>query len=243
MQNTVHVMYELVDRRRARVELALRPSVNFRAQEAPVSEPLGWPYEFRAIGDRYEIALKDSPLPPLRLVLQASDVVVHAEGQADRQTCSIRSKRAAAIRRAATSGAPAITVSRLGEGERATLVASTEPFETMSVLRPEQALAAERERRRAAARRRRRPPRRRVGGRAGAGRRPVHHHAGRPHRGSGAGARLRRRGAHGHRRLSLVHRLGPRHDDQPRGADARDRPPRSRPATSCGPSRTTCATA
>ena len=31
--------------------------------------------------------------------------------------------------------------------------------------------------------------------------------------------------AHRHRRLSLVHRLGPRHDDQPRGADARDGPP------------------
>ena len=32
--------------------------------------------------------------------------------------------------------------------------------------------------------------------------------------------------AHRHRRLSLVHRLGPRHDDQPRGADAGHRPPR-----------------
>ena len=34
----------------------------------------------------------------------------------------------------------------------------------------------------------------------------------------------RRRGAHRHRRLPLVHRLGPRHDDQPRGADAGHRP-------------------
>ena len=41
--------------------------------------------------------------------------------------------------------------------------------------------------------------------------------------------RRRRRSAHRHRRLSLVHRLGPRHDDQPRGADAVDRPlPRGR---------------
>ena len=59
MQNTVHVMYELLDGASS-VELGLRPSVNFRPQEAPVSEPLGWPYEFRAIDDRYEIALKDS---------------------------------------------------------------------------------------------------------------------------------------------------------------------------------------
>ena len=41
-----------------------------------------------------------------------------------------------------------------------------------------------------------------------------------PPRGRRARARRGRRGAHGHRRLSLVHRLGPRHDDQPRGADA-----------------------
>jgi hypothetical protein len=44
------------------------------------------------------------------------------------------------------------------------------------------------------------------------------------------------------RRLPLVHRLGPRHHDQPRGADAgTGRTPR--PATSCAPSPTTSATA
>ena len=57
MQNTVHVMYELRVRAPTSVELALRPSVNFRPQEAPVSEPLGWPYEFRAVGEQYEISL------------------------------------------------------------------------------------------------------------------------------------------------------------------------------------------
>ena len=79
--------------------------------------------------------------------------------------------------------------------------------------------------------------------RARARRRPVHHHAGRPRRGRGPRARRRRRGAHGHRRLPLVHRLGPRHDDQPRRADARHRPARARRATSCARSPTTSATA
>ncbi len=37
MQNTVHVLYELLDGADA-VELGLRPSVNFRAQEEPVSD-------------------------------------------------------------------------------------------------------------------------------------------------------------------------------------------------------------
>ena len=54
-QNTVIVMYEIVSGA-DRIELALRPSVNFRPQEAPVSEPLGSPYEFRSIGDRFESA-------------------------------------------------------------------------------------------------------------------------------------------------------------------------------------------
>ena len=45
----------------------------------------------------------------------------------------------------------------------------------------------------------------------------------------GARPRRRRGGADRDRRLSLVHRLGPRHDDQPRGADALHRPlPRGR---------------
>src|SRR5439155_15103686 len=71
MQNTVHVMYELVAGAPS-VEMALRPSVNFRSQESPVSEPLGWPYEFRAIRDEYEISLCNSPLPPVRMKLWAS---------------------------------------------------------------------------------------------------------------------------------------------------------------------------
>ena len=52
---------------------------------------------------------------------------------------------------------------------------------------------------------------------------PVHRPAGRARGGSRAGALGRGRGADGHRGLSLVHRLGPRHDDQPRRADADDR--------------------
>src|SRR5215212_8986329 len=40
-QNTVHLCYELLKGADS-VELSLRPSVNFRAQELPVSEGLGW---------------------------------------------------------------------------------------------------------------------------------------------------------------------------------------------------------
>src|SRR3954453_7863815 len=55
MQNTVHLTYELLSGA-AQVRLALRPSVNFRAQELPVSEPLGAPYEFHAAEGHFELS-------------------------------------------------------------------------------------------------------------------------------------------------------------------------------------------
>src|SRR5206468_2666780 len=85
MQNTVHVMYELVSGA-DRIDLALRPSVHFRPQEAPVSEPLGWPYEFRAIAEQCEITLKNSNLPPLRLFVRG-----------EQATFTLKSKRLANV--------------------------------------------------------------------------------------------------------------------------------------------------
>ena len=56
--------------------------------------------------------------------------------------------------------------------------------------------------------------------------------------GEHAGPGRRRRAANRDRRLPLVHRLGPRHHDQPGGADARHRAASTRRATSSAPSRT-----
>jgi predicted glycogen debranching enzyme len=145
MQNTVRVMYELLDGA-TDAELGLRPSVNFRAQEAPVSEPLGWPYEFRAINDHYEIALKDSPLPSLRLMLQAGDVTFTLKGKrTDSILYPVEEHRGYQAR--GTLWSPGYYRLRLKKGERATLVASTEPFKSLEVLAPDESLAAEQERR------------------------------------------------------------------------------------------------
>jgi predicted glycogen debranching enzyme len=145
LQNTVRVLYELVEGADS-VELGLRPSVNFRAQEAPVSEPLGWPYEFRAIDERHEIVLKDSPLPPLRLMLHANDVSFTLKGKRiDSVLYPVEEHRGYQAKGALWS--PGYYRFRLGKGERATLAASTEPFEAIEVLPAEEALAAERERR------------------------------------------------------------------------------------------------
>ena len=107
----------------------------------------------------------------------------------------------------------------LAPGAEVTLVASTESWDTIGALSVRHAQAAERERRhRLLAGRATRGAQGGHRRRAGPGRRSVHHHAGRPGARRRALPRGRRRGAHGHRRIPLVHRLGPRHDDQPRGA-------------------------
>ncbi len=144
MQNTVHVLYELLDGADA-VELGLRPSVNFRAQEEPVSEPLGWPYEFRAIGDCCELALKHSPLPPLRM-LAFGDASFTLQGQRLNQV-QYPVEESRGYQAQGDLWSPGYFSLSLSRGARAAFMASTETFETMQVLPSEQALAAERERR------------------------------------------------------------------------------------------------
>jgi predicted glycogen debranching enzyme len=145
MQNTVYLMYELLSGA-DRIDLALRPSVNFRAQEAPVSEPLGSPYEFRSVGEKFELALKGSPLPPLRMKLYADDASFTLKGkQLDNVLYPVEESRGYQAR--GNLWSPGYFKLSLAVGQRAALVASTESFETMSVLQPAQALDAERGRR------------------------------------------------------------------------------------------------
>jgi predicted glycogen debranching enzyme len=145
MQNTVHIAYELLSGA-GRVELALRPSVNFRAQEAPVSEPLGWPYEFRAVEDKYEITLQGSQLPPLRLRLCGPDASFTLKGKRfDNVLYPVEESRGYQAKGDLWS--PGYFKMTLRLRERATLVASTESLGTMMVLEPDAALEAERGRR------------------------------------------------------------------------------------------------
>jgi predicted glycogen debranching enzyme len=145
MQNTVEIVYELVGGA-ADVELALRPSVNFRAQEAPVSEPLGWPYEFRAVGDEHQVWLCDSHYPPLRMRLWADDPTFILKGKRiDNVQYPVEESRGYQNRGDLWS--PGYFGLRLKRGRRAALVASSESTDTMIVLEPQAAFAAEQRRR------------------------------------------------------------------------------------------------
>src|SRR5579872_1521286 len=145
MQNTVHVMYTLVAGA-ARVELSLRPLVNFRAQEAPVSEPLGWPYEFRAIGEEYETELVGSAIPPLKMMLVGAPATFTLKGtRMDNVLYPVEESRG--YQAHGDLWSPGYFQMPLVEGQPATLVASTDSFETVRVLPPAMALDAERDRR------------------------------------------------------------------------------------------------
>jgi predicted glycogen debranching enzyme len=146
MQNTVHVGYELVSGGDS-IELRLRPSVNFRIQEAPVSEPLGSPYELRAVGEHLEVTLGGSALPPLRMKLWADGSTFTLKGKRiDNILYPVEESRGYQARGDLWS--PGYFSLPLRAGARATLVASTESFETMSVMEPGRALEAEQGRRR-----------------------------------------------------------------------------------------------
>ncbi|MGE3508657.1 MAG: amylo-alpha-1,6-glucosidase [Vicinamibacterales bacterium] len=145
MQNTVHVIYELLEG--GPLELALRPSVNFRAQEAPVSEPLAEGYEFRAVGDRHEIVLPASGLPALRMSVRATDASFTLKGKRIGSVLyPVEESRGYHARGDLWS--PGYYKVTLPPGGRAGFVASTESFELMGVLDPDDALRAERYRRR-----------------------------------------------------------------------------------------------
>jgi predicted glycogen debranching enzyme len=146
MQNTVYLTYALLAGEGG-VELALRPSVNFRPQEAPVDEPLGAPYEFRSVDDNFEIALKDSAVPPLRMLLDAKNQTFTLKAkQIDNMLYPVEERRGYQAHGPLWS--PGYFKMSLELRQGATLVASTESFETMRLLDPATALRAERGRRR-----------------------------------------------------------------------------------------------
>jgi hypothetical protein len=67
-QNTVHISYHMISGEEP-IRLEIRPSVNFRSHDAPVSKPPSSPYSLSITDNHYEIAEPDNPcLPPLRML-------------------------------------------------------------------------------------------------------------------------------------------------------------------------------
>jgi predicted glycogen debranching enzyme len=143
LQNTTHVSYRLLSD--APVRLELRPLVAFRLHEAPVSHPVTAPYALQAVGDRFEIA-PGGDLPPLRLFLYGAEkaFTVTPETFANIVYALERNRGYESSGELWTPGYFRLTLRRDAPG---TLVASTEPWETIGALSPDELPRAERRRR------------------------------------------------------------------------------------------------
>ncbi|MEO7095217.1 MAG: amylo-alpha-1,6-glucosidase, partial [Polyangiales bacterium] len=145
MQNTVHLSYRLIEGD-GPVRLTLRPALHFRPHEAKVSDPLPRPFVLHAIEDRYELCCAHKQYPPLRLKL-------HGDGSAFRIEPRVipdlryRIEESRGYDARGDLYSPGYFRADLSAGHDATLVVSTEAWETIEALSAAEALAAEHARR------------------------------------------------------------------------------------------------
>ena len=143
-QNTVHITYVLLSGI-GKLRLGLRPAIHFRSHDALVGERRSAFYTLSVIEDQFEIT-GGADLPVLRLI-------VHGPSTAftfDRKETSLIPYRTERNRGYEWQGAlwsPGYFRCDLGEGDRTTLVASTEGWDLIRVLSPEEIFRAELDRR------------------------------------------------------------------------------------------------
>ena len=216
-QNTVHINYHLLSSQHE-IRLELRPSMQFRGHEQPVDEKLDEGYQLRAEAGHYEITLPNL-LPRLRLVLMGDHAALTYDGGTRREIYYPKEAERGSPARGCLWSPGYFSVA-LHPRQHATLIASTEWWSTMLALTPAEAVGFYHTRHERLIALSDPAAHQGSGRRTGAGGRSVPDQP--------AGRVARRRPAHAagdeirtrDRRLPLVHRLGPRHDDQPRRPDA-----------------------
>jgi predicted glycogen debranching enzyme len=139
-QNTTFISYRLLEGP-ASVRLKLRPSVHFRGHEAPVSGAHLGRYTVKAAENRFELSVA-APLPPLRLHLHGDDTAFTIQGRLLGEQL-YRVEQSRGYEAQGTLWSPGYFRVNLRRERPASLVASTESWETVFALDPDQALEAE----------------------------------------------------------------------------------------------------
>jgi predicted glycogen debranching enzyme len=142
-QNTAILVYRLLDGGPVRLEL--RPALQFRGHDDPVSTAIPEAYALTALGARIELAAP-APLPPLRLHLSGhrTSFVIEPMAVPDIAYATEESRGYASRGKLYSPGRFRATIA---PGDEAALVASTEPWETILPISAREALAAETQRR------------------------------------------------------------------------------------------------
>lgn len=143
-QNSVHIRYRLLSDTPP-VQLRLRLALNVRPHEAPVCRLDPATYTVFATGDRYEI---HGPLSeyPLRLFLHGERTALTLDNQVFRDVL-YRIEEERGYEAEGDLWSPGYLCAELSQENGVTLVVSTENWNTIFALKPEQADVAEMERR------------------------------------------------------------------------------------------------
>jgi glycogen debranching enzyme len=145
LQNTVYVIYRLLAGK-VPLRLSLRPAVQFRPHDAPVSRELGGPYPLTLQADRFELQAPNEPFPPLRMRVWGQDA--RFVFQHDRQSAvTYRLEAARGYEALGHLWSHGYFKMKLAPDSPATLLASTESWETIVAIEPQQAMRYERDRR------------------------------------------------------------------------------------------------
>ncbi len=143
-QNTVYVNYCVVEGD-GNLRLIMRPSVNIRPHEAPVSSPITAPYTLTVYEDQYEI-VPGGGIPPLKLLLYGMGASLMIDRMRIQEVVyRIEESRGYAARGDLWS--PGYFQAEIVRGCDATLIASTEAWETVRALSPREAIDDEYDRR------------------------------------------------------------------------------------------------
>jgi predicted glycogen debranching enzyme len=143
-QNTVHVSYRLLDGN-GPVRLSLRPSIQFRGYEAPVDESPVHAYTLTACEGKYEVS-GGPEIPVLRLLLHGDRAALTLDAKGAGQV-PYEMERSRGYVHVGSLWSPGYFRADLSREHDVTLVASTEPWEAVQALTPEEARAAEYDRR------------------------------------------------------------------------------------------------
>src|SRR5262249_28072576 len=144
-QNTVHVRYRLVSGT-GTLRLKLRPSLHFRPHESAVSEQHPGPYTLTTVEKRYEVRSTTGPTrPPLPFYLPGQRTDFTWE-QTEIPDIHYSEEEFRGYESHGMLWSPGYFRADLAINQSVTLVASTESWETILTLSPEEAFAAEHER-------------------------------------------------------------------------------------------------
>src|SRR5579864_2086116 len=145
-QNTVFIHYRMISGGdNGTVRLKLRPAVHFRGHDAPVSDDETTPYKVTAVSNRYELS-RGQNFPPLRMFLYGQRTAFTFEGQ-NLSDIRFRAEESRGYESVGSFWSPGQFRADLKKDSDVALVASTDGWDTILALPPDEAIQSEHQRR------------------------------------------------------------------------------------------------